>query len=179
MRVEAAGVGIRLFMGQEPAVWPTLCKHAVLSERFATSRQDQTVCGFAFSWPSDAEWPRVVITQAFSPDPSAGFFPGALVVPETGLALVGAGERILAYDLGKATRLWEDSADTGFWGWCRHGETVVMSAELELAAFSLAGQKLWSTFVEPPWSYTVQGAQIVVDVMGSIRSFSLQTGPKG
>jgi len=28
-----------------------------------------------------------------------------------------------------------------------------MSAELELAAWRTDGTKLWTTFVEPPWTY--------------------------
>ena len=53
------------------------------------------------------------------------------------------------YELAPSPRrLSEDSADVGFWSWAQHGETVLMSAELELAAWSSAGRKLWSTFVE-------------------------------
>lgn len=51
------------------------------------------------------------------------------------MLFLGVGERILAYDLNGPTRLWEDTADTGLLGWARHGAFVVMSAELELAAW--------------------------------------------
>jgi hypothetical protein len=40
----------------------------------------------------------------------------------------------------------------GFHGWQRHEDLVVMSAELEMAAWDLRGVKRWSTFVEPPWN---------------------------
>ena len=36
--------------------------------------------------------------------------------------------------LPKPARLWEDYAEIGFWSWQRHDDTVLMSAELELAA---------------------------------------------
>ncbi|GAA0580321.1 hypothetical protein GCM10010172_76640 [Paractinoplanes ferrugineus] len=70
-----------------------------------------------------------------------------------------------------------DEADFGFWGWCRHGEVVLMSAELELAAWTVDGEKLWTTFVEPPWSYDIDAGRVRVDVMGSVRSFDLRRGP--
>ena len=40
-----------------------------------------------------------------------GFNPGILVIAETNVAFVGAGERLLAYDLLAPKRLWEDAAD--------------------------------------------------------------------
>jgi hypothetical protein len=111
-------------------------------------------------------WPELVVSQRFSPGAEAGFHPGILLVPETKLLLVGAGGRLLAYDLSRFALLWEDVADTGFWGWCRHRDVIVMSAELELAAWDLAGKKLWSTFVEPPWNYSVEEMALKLDVMG-------------
>ena len=54
---------------------------------------------------------------------------------------------------------WEDEADTGFWNWERHGEFVIMSAELELAVWDIHGQKKWTTFVEPSWNYERQEPQ--------------------
>ena len=49
--------------------------------------------------------------------------------------------------------------------------------KLELAAWSAVGEKLWSTFVEPPWSYRVEGDIVHLDVMGRLSSFSLRDGP--
>lgn len=93
------------------------------------------------------------------------------------VSLWGAGTRLLAYDLQEPRRLWEDAADSGFWGWRRHGDTIVMSAELELAAWTLEGNKLWSTFVEPPWLYEVRGSRVHLDVMGEKSVFELRRGP--
>jgi len=60
----------------------------------------------------------------------------------------------------------------------RPAALVVMSAELELAAWDLAGRKLWTTFVEPPWQYTVEDGSIHLDVMGTKSQFDLERGPK-
>jgi hypothetical protein len=45
-----------------------------------------------------------------------------------------------------------------------------MSAELELAVWTTDAMKLWSTFVEPPWSYRVPAGQIELDAMGQSRT---------
>jgi hypothetical protein len=52
-----------------------------------------------------------------------------------------------------------------------------MSAELELAAWDVHGRKLWTTFVEPPWGYRVEGGRVRLDVMGRGSSFDLTAGP--
>jgi hypothetical protein len=114
--------------------------------------------------------------QRFSPC-SGGFNPGVLLVPETGVLFIGAGDRLLAYKLDGPQRLWEDNANAGFWSWQQHGDFVLMAAELELAAWDTHGKKLWTTFVEPPWTYRVDGDQVHLDVMGSKSSFSISSGP--
>jgi hypothetical protein len=81
------------------------------------------------------------------------------------------------YDLAQPRRLWSDQADTGFWSWPRHADTILMSAELELAAWDLAGRKLWTTFVEPPWEYAAEAGTVLLDVMGKKSCFPLTTGP--
>ncbi len=123
-------------------------------------------------------WPFLTIAQNYSPD-CAGFHPGAIIVPETDLLMLGAGTRLLAYKLDPPYLLWEDSADMGFWGWERHGDTIVMAAELEMAAWNMQGRKLWSRFVEPPWTYRVVEGGVLLDIMGSYSSFPLITGPDG
>jgi len=74
--------------------------------------------------------------------------------------------------------LWLDSADTGFWHWHRHGDFVLMAAELEFAAWTKEGKKLWTTFVEPPWDYALDGDSITLDVMGKKKRFSVHHGPE-
>ena len=59
----------------------------------------------------------------------------------------------------------------------RHDDTIVMSAELELAAWDLLGRKLWTTYVEPPWEYSVSGSTLNLDVMGVKSHFNMIAGP--
>ena len=47
----------------------------------------------------------------------------------------------------------------------------------DLAQVFTTGNKLWTTFVEPPWSYQVIGGQIRLDVMGTVSTFDLTRGP--
>lgn len=89
-----------------------------------------------------------------------------------------ASSRLLAYDLRQPRRLWEDSTEMGFLGWERHGDVVLMAGELELAAWTTAGEKLWTIFVEPPWQHAVQGETVRLDVMGAVEHFPLRTGPR-
>jgi hypothetical protein len=105
------------------------------------------------------------------------FDPSALLVPETKLIFIGVGERLLVYELDGPTRLWEDTTACGLLGWARHGEYIIMSAELELAAWDIYGQKRWTTFVEPPSEYWVAEGIVHIDVMGQLTSFPLDTGP--
>jgi hypothetical protein len=56
-------------------------------------------------------------------------------------------------------------------------DVVVVSAELELAAWDVSGRKLWSTFVEPPWEYDVDADIVRLDVMGRRTQFPLVGGP--
>jgi hypothetical protein len=157
-----------------PDLYPNFVGHARLVDEVDLSRPNGKTCFLAVR--QGAAWPSLVVALRYSPA-VAGFHPGALVVPETGLLFVGAGVRLLAYQLDPPARLWQDEADTGFWGWERHGDFVVMGAELELAAWGVDGRKRWTTFVQPPWEYAVQGDTVHLDVMGRRSSFPLATGP--
>ncbi|HEY3907301.1 MAG TPA: hypothetical protein VGM14_25585 [Streptosporangiaceae bacterium] len=122
-------------------------------------------------------FPRLVVAQRYSPS-AAGFEPGVAFVPETAVLFAGAGTRLLAYTLrDRPRRLWEDAADMGFWHWSVHPSAVLMAAELELAAWTKDGAKLWTMFVEPPWSYQVAGDQVELDVMGRKTQFPISSGP--
>lgn len=156
-----------------PPLFNRYVGRAVLAEKFALDQPN--LCCVTARRTSE-EWPFLVVAQSFHPA-GTGFEPGLLLVPETDRLFVGAGERILAYDLATPRRLWVDSAESGFWEWAQHSDIVLMSAELELAAWTTAGEKLWTTFVEPPWSYSVQGETVRLDVMGHQRTFSIRTGP--
>ena len=86
----------------------------------------------------DDEMPFLAITMRYAPS-QAGFSPGILLVPETNTLFIGAGERVLGYNLQAVRRVVYDKVDAGFWGWKLHGDVVVMSAELEIAAWSSDG----------------------------------------
>jgi hypothetical protein len=58
-----------------------------------------------------------------------------------------------------------------------NGAGIKMSAELELAVWDIQGKKLWSTFVEPPWTYSLKDHTIEIEVMGARASFPLHEGP--
>jgi hypothetical protein len=162
--------------GSLPDLHPEYRKHTALGEEFdLTSREEGQWCFVGVKKGSG--WPFLTVAQRFWPA-GAGFHPGALLVPETSLLFIGAGERLLAYDLREPKRLWLDSANTGFWHWHRHGDYVLMAAELEFAVWNKEGLKLWSTFVEPPWDFQCGGDSVTLDVMGQKSTFGLRHGPE-
>ena len=160
-----------------PASHSAYIDHAVLAEQFNLSSPEGEFCFFAVG-DASTEWPSLVVSQRYEPA-GYGFSPGMLVVPETAVVFIGAGTRLLAYRLRPTPqRLWTDAADVGFWGWSRFDDVVFMSAELELAAWSLEGNKLWTTSVEPPWTFAVSGGHVQLDVMGQKASFPVREGPR-
>jgi hypothetical protein len=160
----------------EPGIHNAYAERAKLAEKFDYAEHRPGFCWVA-ARPANAAWPTLVVEQRYSPA-GFGFDPGLLIIPETEILLLGAGTRLLAYDLAGPARLWEDDADHGFWSWGRHDGTILMSAELELAAWDLNAKKLWTTYVEPPWEYRVDGGTVHLDVMGEKSAFPLATGPK-
>jgi hypothetical protein len=149
-----------------PATYGALNVHAGLVEEIEIHQAG--VCCVRVRRDED-EWPSLVVAQSHSLR-GAGFTPGVLLVPETRTLFVGMGERVLIYSLEPLRRVAQDTAEVGFWGWRRCGDVVVMSAELEIAAFDHAGgEKLWTLPVEPPWKYTVTGRMIDIDIMGERR----------
>ena len=167
---------VRASIGALPLMYSNFVEHAVLNEDFGSRSGDGTALFFAVDNGS-RHWPELVVALRFEPGPQSGFDPGFLLIPERHLVLIGAGTCLLAYELAPARRLWEDVADVGFWGWRRQRDIVLMSAEVEFAAWDINGRKLWSTFVEPPWSYEIRGDQVELDVMGRKSTFVLAIGP--
>jgi hypothetical protein len=167
-----------VFVARErPGIWAALCAHAELVDEQSDDTRDDAELLVAGIGPADSDWASLILAWEYAPSSRGGFAPGILVVPETGIAFVGAGATLRAYRISpNVEALWKDEADIGFWSWRRHGATVVMSAELELAAWDIDGTKLWSRFVEPPWSYSVHGQGVTLDVMGTETTFDLRTG---
>jgi hypothetical protein len=161
-------------IGGLPLIYSSFVEHALLNEDLGIRSSDGTALFFAVK---SGNWPELVVALHFEPGPDSGFHPEFLLIPERHLILVGAGTCLLAYELSPVRRLWEDFTEVGFWGWRRHGDIVLMSAELEFAAWDINGRKLWSSFVEPPWSYDIRGDRVELDVMGRKSSFVAAIGP--
>jgi hypothetical protein len=147
---------------------------AELAEDFGVADEDGSSVCFV-SVGQGQKWPLLVVIQRYSPA-GCGFVPGVLLIPEHQRLFIGAGRRLLAYDLARPARLWEDEIDCGFWSWSQQGEIVLMAAEMELAAWDVRGHKLWSRFVEPPWEFKVLDGVVSVDVMGVISRLNLLSG---
>lgn len=167
---------IRVELGTPPRIIDTYRKKAAFCDAHCLNHVEAQYLFVAVA-PSAAFWPTLVVEQRY--ESHQVFNPGVLVVPETDTVFIGAGTRLLAYSLAGTPRpLWEELTDVGFFCWRLHGGIVLMSAELELAAWSVAGEKLWSTFVEPPWHYTIEHEQVTLDVMGTVSSFPVVAGPQ-
>ena len=101
--------------------------------------------------------------------------PCVLLVPETNTLFVGANPTIAVYDVATARRLVRDN-DTWFYDWARHGDIVLMSSEMELAGYSLDGDRLWTEYIDPPWSTRVVNDVVEIEGDGAKSRLSLQTG---
>jgi hypothetical protein len=171
-KVTAGEYVLGLVPGGLPSLFKEYVAHAALVEQFEISGPGPGLCCLTVARGSG--WPFLVIAQSIGRH--VGLGPGALIAPDHDRLFVGGGERLLAYDLREPRRLWEDSAEAGFWGWTRHGDVVLMAAELEFAAWLVGGEKLWSMFVEPPWTFEVKGEAVWLEVMGKVDSYPLRVG---
>ena len=160
--------------GTLPTIYRDYKIHAKLADEFALLPHAGELC---FVCVSDSRhWPTLVITQRYEPA-EAGYDPAVLLVPETHTLFIGAGRRLLAYRVDTPQRLWEDVTEAGFWEWNQYDDTVLMSGELELAAWNLRGEKLWTMPLRPAWDYHVDHGQVHVDQQGRKSVFALREGP--
>ncbi|GAA6141869.1 hypothetical protein [Hydrogenophaga sp. 5NK40-0174] len=120
--------------------------------------------------------PDLVIHGNYSPASASGFNPGILIVPDTNILFFGAGDLVQVWDLSNREKQFDYTVDCGFWHWNHHKDLVLMSGELEFAVWGVDGKRLWSCFVEPPWSYTVDGDIVLLDVMGGVTKKKLYSG---
>jgi len=172
--VTVGNYAVSVQQGSLPAIYRDYKKHAKLCDEFALVPHTGELC---FVTVSNAQhWPELVVAQRFDLA-DAGYDPAVLLIPETHTLFVGAGRRLLAYRVDTPQRLWEDVTDAGFWEWSLHDDTVLMSAELELAAWDLHGKKRWTMPLEPAWEYHVDHGQVHVNVMGRKTAFALREGP--
>ncbi len=149
--------------------------HAVMTDLLPLGPDDDGVLRVAVVAPGE-QAPSLVARLGY--DAGGGFGADALLVPETSRVFLGGGTRMICYAHaeGRWRRQWEREVEVGFRGLARHGGTVVMSAELELAAWSLDGERPWSAWVEPPWGYEVDGDRLRLDVMGKRSVLDLNSG---
>ena len=173
-RIDVGEFSISVQDGGLPEIYSEYVRHADFELEMGLESSEGRLAFCSVGRGSD--WPFCVLSFRYAPAGS-GFSPGVLLVPETGILFAGAGTLLFAVDLNNRRLLWEDLADVGFWSWQRHGDTVLMAAELELAAWGIRGEGRWRTFVEPPWSYEVRDGTVELDVMGKISKFSLRSGP--
>jgi len=153
--------------------WDTWRPHAALVDDAHVDTGEE-VCSFAVRGAASL---HPFLLGARSYRRGGGFAPGLMLVPEPRRLFVGIGEHIAIYGLDPPARCWEDWTDFGFLGWARHGDVILMAAEVELAAWDLIGRKLWAKQVEPPWTYEVAGDTVRLDVMGHLTTFPLRIGP--
>ena len=109
---------------------------------------------------------------------SESITPGVLIVPETDRLFIGAGSRMLAYDLTTRRRLWIEDAQEMmlFWGWLRRGQHVFAMGELELAVYGLDATPRFRIAADPPWPFEVSGAVLTVETDSETRGYSMADG---
>jgi hypothetical protein len=159
-----------------PSIYYEYHKRAKLVEIFEGGDQ-QEESFFYLSVAKGSDWPFLIVAQKYAFSPQMGFHPGVVLIPETNLLFIGAGERLLAYKLEPPAKLWEEVAHGGFRGWERYQQVIIMSAELQLAAWDIQGKKLCSARVEPSWHYTIKEQTLQLNVTGKETSFSVRYSP--
>ena len=159
-----------------PDLYEEYVERATLAEQIGLSSAEGTSAFLAIGNPD--EWPFLVVAQRCIPGENSGFHPGAIIVPETDILFIGGGKRLLAYDLKVLKRLWEDEASICFRSWNRSGDVILMSAEDELAAWDIHASKLWSTFADPPWSYSVIDDTLMFEMAHETSFFPIRKGPQ-
>jgi hypothetical protein len=89
-----------------------------------------------------ADWPFLVVVQSYAAHAVATDC-GAVLVPETRRLFLAAGERLLAYDItpDQPRRLWEDTAECGFWNWRVHDGLVLMAAGIGVCRVGQPGHQ--------------------------------------
>lgn len=162
--------------GKEPDLFEMYIERTKLFEDINdSSDQYARTCFIAVYRHNQAQ---AALTLKLTYEPAGGVYPSVLLVEETNVLFVGAGETLLAYQLNESTKLWHDTNDSGFHGWERHGNFVLMSAELEVAAWDIHGKKLWSMFAEPPYDFKVRDGIVYMNRMDEQLIFPIHKGPK-
>src|SRR5258708_17236896 len=176
-QIVAHGYTLSCFSGWLPEYYEVYREKAKLVDEIDLTRDvshSADVCFLAVQ--KGLEWPFLVVAQKYASS-GLGSYPQVLIIPETDMLFLGAGERVLTYRLAPVEKVGQESAELGFQAFERYGQFVIMRAELEVAVWTIQGKKQWSQFVEPPWTYRVEQDAMSVDVMGHVLTFPLSTGP--
>ncbi|MHB1000869.1 MAG: hypothetical protein ACYC27_16630 [Armatimonadota bacterium] len=160
-----------------PEHYSAYAQYAKVAEEFDLDEKDGDIAFFGVRKDSSRGWPSLIVAWRCDPGVVAGFYPEALIVPETDILFLGGGDRIFVYDLTTQTRIW-DGEHYLFTSWARYGDTVILSGDCDFEAWDIHGKRLWYTWVEPPWHYTVEDGWVNLDVMGKKSRFTLVEGPK-
>lgn len=164
---------IAVQIGKEPDIFDMWLKHSSFNDMDGLSKEGTPIYIGA---GKGEEWYNTVIAFRSDPIDYGGFHPGLLVAPETNTLFVGAGTVIRTYDLKQQKKRFEKELPCGFWGWIRHNDLVIMQEELQFGIYTLDGQEIWSTYVEPPWTFEIHGGLVTLNVMDEITYRDLRTG---
>lgn len=158
-----------------PDLYDELKAHAALADEIVLGGRD--LCCLTARRTAEP-WPFLVVALGCLPG-SAGLSPGALFVADTSALFIGYGERVLAYRLQPPAKIWAEDAAGGFRFWEQHGDVVLLGGGQVIAAWSAAGDKLWTVRASPDWNHRVQGQVLeLTDDAGGKRSFPLGEGPR-
>jgi hypothetical protein len=159
--------------GPLPDPYSTYARHASYVDDIDTE-ETQGIPLFVSVSSDASSTPDLISTQRYKP--GNGLSVGCLLVPEKAHLFIGAGEKIVCYDVAASKRLWIETTPHGFWRWVQIDDYIIMSAEIEFAVWNTVGEKLWSTFVEPPWTFTASKWVIKFDIMGKKQYRKLADG---
>lgn len=157
--------------GKLPNIYESYIKNAKLVEEYDINNRDAQL--FFLSVGIAEKWPFITIAQRYEPYMS-GFEPGVLLVPETDMLFIGAGERILIYDLKEIKKFDEDYNYPGFLEWIRYKEYIFMLAELEVGCWRITGEKMWNRFAEPPYNITFENDSIIIQMDNETVKFDIE-----
>lgn len=122
------------------------------------------------------KWDMMVVAFNTHPIDNSFFYPQLFFIPETKTLFVGAGIKAMTYSLKEKVKISEGRLSTGFWYWANHDKFIILVGELEIAVYEHKGHFIWKKRAEPPWSYGLEDSIIILDIMGNISKYQLDTG---
>src|SRR5258708_16852399 len=115
------------FWGGLPEYYEVYHEKAKLVDEIDLTRDVSNAADVCFlAVQKGLEWPFLVVAQKYAPSGLGGFYPQALIIPETDMLFLGAGERVLTYRLAPVEKVGQASAELGFNAFERYGQFVIM-----------------------------------------------------